>query len=218
MLTPDELKEKQRRLREGFPENLGLRVHRAISWLQRASQEQDDPDVAFILLWVAFNASYAEDDYAMTREKQLFEDYFHKVLFLDESGVIADAIWSKFSGPVRVLLDNKYVFQPYWNHLNGIPGNENWKRSFESAKHVSNVALMNNNTSVILSVLFDRLYVLRNQLVHGGATWNSRVNREQVRDGCAILSFLLPYFIDIMMEHPNEPWGPPYYPVVSANA
>jgi len=214
MLTPDELKHKQRSLRDGFPENLGLRVHRAISWLQRAAQEENDPDVAFILLWVAFNASYAEDDHAMAREKQLFEDYFHKVLFLDDSGVIADAIWSKFSGPVRVLLDNKFVFQPYWNHLNGIPGNENWERSFESAKHVSNKALMNNNTSVILSVLFDRLYVLRNQLVHGGATWNSRVNREQVRDGCAILSFLLPCFIDIMMEHPNEPWGPPYYPVV----
>lgn len=33
MLTPDELKQKQRSLRDGFPENLGLRVHRAISWL-----------------------------------------------------------------------------------------------------------------------------------------------------------------------------------------
>lgn len=29
---------------------------------------------------------------------------------------------------------------------------------------------------MILSILFDRLYVLRNQLVHGGATWNSDVN------------------------------------------
>ncbi len=50
MHSADELKQKQRKLREGFPENLGLRVHRAISWLMRAEKEQDDPDVAFILL------------------------------------------------------------------------------------------------------------------------------------------------------------------------
>ena len=34
--------------------------------------------------------------------------------------------------------------------------------------------------------VFDRLYVLRNQLVHGGSTWNSGINRTQVRDGAAI--------------------------------
>jgi len=214
MMTPDELKQKQRELREGFPENLGLRAHRAISWLMRAEKERDDPDVAFILLWVAFNASYAEDNRVLTREKELFEEYFEKILNLDEDNVVEEAIWSKFSGPIRVLLNNKYVFQPYWNYLNGIPGSTDWARSFEASKHVTSKALMASDTKTILSILFDRLYVLRNQLVHGGATWNSQVNRDQVRDGCAILSFLLPCFIDIMMEHPHEPWGPPYYPVV----
>ncbi|WP_425067816.1 hypothetical protein [Reyranella sp.] len=38
--------------------------------------------------------------------------------------------------------------------------------------------------------ILDRLYVLRNQLLHGGATWNSSVNRSQVRDGAAVLSRL----------------------------
>jgi hypothetical protein len=28
----------------------------------------------------------------------------------------------------------------------------------------------------ILSMLFDRLYVLRDQMTHGGATWNSATN------------------------------------------
>ncbi len=46
------LKDKQRRLREGFPPNFGLRIHRALSWLGRAASEQDDADVRFILLWV----------------------------------------------------------------------------------------------------------------------------------------------------------------------
>ena len=63
-------------------------------------------------------------------------------------------------------------------------------------------------------MLFDRLYVLRNQLVHGGATWNSSVNREQVKDGANILSFLVPIFVDLMMDNPQTDWGAPYYPVV----
>ena len=66
----------------------------------------------------------------------------------------------------------------------------------------------------VLTLVFDRLYVLRNQLVHGGSTWNSIVNRDQVRDGAAILSFLVPVFADVMMDNPDEEWGRPFYPVV----
>ena len=54
------LKEKQRAIRAHFPEALGLRVHRAISWLGRAEQAGDNHDVRFILLWVSFNAAYAQ--------------------------------------------------------------------------------------------------------------------------------------------------------------
>jgi len=46
--------------------------------------------------------------------------------------------------------------------------------------------------------------------VHGGATWNSNVNREQVKDSRLFLAFLLPCFIEIMMQHPNEDWGKPF--------
>ena len=70
------------------------------------------------------------------------------------------------------------------------------------------------DTATILSILFDRLYVLRNQLVHGGATWNSSVNRQQVHDGAAVLGSFLPVFIDIMMDQADADWGAPYYPVI----
>ena len=37
-LTSQELKDKQREIREGFPEGFGLRIHRAISWVGRAER------------------------------------------------------------------------------------------------------------------------------------------------------------------------------------
>ena len=65
-------------------------------------------------------------------------------------------------------------------------------------------------------MLFDRVYVLRNQLMHGGATWNSGTNRDQLRDGAAILRNVVPVMADLMMEAPEGDWGVPMYPVVEA--
>jgi len=66
----------------------------------------------------------------------------------------------------------------------------------------------------LIEVLLDRLYTLRNQIMHGGATYKSKVNRAQVRDACNILKLFIPIIIDIMMEHWEEDWGEIYYPVV----
>ena len=54
------LKEKQRALRAGFPETMGLRVHRSISWIGRAEITGEDHDAGFLFLWIAFNAAYAD--------------------------------------------------------------------------------------------------------------------------------------------------------------
>ena len=35
-----------------------LRIHRALSWLKRAEAAGEDDDVAFICLWIGFNAAY----------------------------------------------------------------------------------------------------------------------------------------------------------------
>ena len=215
-LTFEALKVKQRNIRSGFPTNHGLRVHRALSWLQRAEEAGDDFDAAFIFFWIAFNAAYADDhaDAASTGERNNFEGFFEKVIALDIERRIYEAIWEKFSGPIRMLLENKYVFQPFWSHHNQVPGYDDWEDRFARGKRKSQTALRDRDTKAILSMLFDRLYVLRNQLIHGGSTWNSSVNRRQVTDGARIMAFLVPMFIDLMMDHPDISWGAPYYPVV----
>ena len=113
-----------------------------------------------------------------------------------------------------MLLHNRYMFNPFWQHHNGIGGYEDWEERFRASEDRFARALRARNTVEVLSLVFDRLYVLRNQLVHSGATWNSRVNRDQVRDGAAILAFLMPVFVDVMMDKPSKDWGRPFYPVV----
>lgn len=212
----ERLKARQRSLRDGFPPDHSLRVHRALSWLNRAEMAGDDHDAAFIFYWIAFNAAYADEqaEAAMLSERSLFDGYFHKITELDGSRRVYDAIWTRFSQSIRLLLGNRYVFQPFWKHQNGVPGFADWEHRFARSQAAIAAALARRDTRVILSVLFDRLYVLRNQLIHGGATWNSSVNRGQVGDGARIMAFLVPLFIDLMMDNPDLPWGAPYYPVV----
>ena len=216
-LSAATLKDRQRALRDGFTEALGLRVHRSISWLGRAEAEADS-DVRFILLWIGFNAAYASNIgqafEQIGSERETFTTFFDVINGFDIDRRIYGTVWDRFSQEIRVLLDNQYIFGPFWKHHNGDPVFADWAARLERANTAVNHALLRRDTTTILSILFDRLYVLRNQLVHGGATFESKVNRAQVRDGCAILGTLLPLFIDLMMNNPYWVWAIPHYPVV----
>ena len=197
---------------------LTLRVHRAPSWLARrlgwrAEREVDDADARFVFLWIGFNAAYA-GDVAAGMEGERFRDFFATLVRLDARGRLYATLWRRFPQEVRVLLDNRYVFAPFWAHHNDMPGYDDWAERLERARGVAGRALAAQDSPRVLSILFDRLYVLRNQLVHGGATWNSDINRAQVGDGAALLGCLLPVFVDLMMDHPDQDWPMPHYPVV----
>jgi hypothetical protein len=211
------LKERQRAERDSYPINLALRVHRALSWLDRAEQCEDD-DGRFIFLWIAFNAAYANEIGERDRdpEQKVFGRFLNKLDDLDQGEVLYELIWNEFSNSIRVLLDNQFVFQPFWDFQNGLIEEGAWKLQFESAKTRVNQALAGHSTTTVLAIVLSRMYTLRNQLIHGGATWNSSVNREQLRDCSAFLGKLVPFVIQLMMDNPNTLWGDACYPVVDS--
>lgn len=211
------LKEKQRALRSNFPDSIGLRVHRSISWLQRAADSQGDLSAQFLFLWIAFNAAYAADrgnQKYSTGEKTVFNEYFESIVILDKGQRIPNSIRKSFDGPILLLMQNKYVFNPFWQHHNGIEGYENWEDKFKASSHGFAKSLQSQNTMRTLSFVFDRFYVLRNQIMHGGSTWNSSTNQKQVSAETKVLGFLVPIFVDVMMNNPHKDWGKPFYPVV----
>ncbi|NJC05775.1 hypothetical protein GGQ97_001568 [Sphingomonas kaistensis] len=151
---------------------------------------------------------------ASDSERENFRAFFSTLIGFDSKHRIYDMVWERFSQEIRLLLDNQYVFAPFWQHHNGVAGYTDWMDRLDRSRGAIRRALAAHDTATILSILFDRLYVLRNQLVHGGATWNSEVNRAQVRDGGALLGCLLPIFVDLMMDNPDHEWPMPHYPVV----
>jgi len=212
----DSLKKRQRLERDNYSENLGLRIHRALSWLNKSEQCTDDLDAQFIFLWISFNSAYANEIHYQQRfsETDKLQHFLSRLCELDTDQNINNIIWNEFSGSIRVLLDNKYVFQPFWSHHNNVTDEETWQNDFQQAKNAANRAMEKKQTDKVLAIIFNRLYTLRNQLLHGGATWNSTTNRDQMRDATNILKILVPTMIEIMMNNSQVFWGEASYPVV----
>lgn len=199
---------------------INLRLRRSVSWLGRAECElyhsaPPDLDMAFTCYWFAFNALYAKDPYVRPRpsERDSFKAFFETVIGYDEEckRAILTEIRDELSEPIKVLLDNEYAFELFWRYHNGVSGNENWETEFEADKCKVKDALGKQDVYEILSVLFDHLYVVRNQIVHGNATWNGGRNIDQLRVGVNIMAFVIPQLITSIMNNPKMKLGRPYY-------
>ncbi|HRN61920.1 MAG TPA: HEPN domain-containing protein [Luteimonas sp.] len=213
-MTAQELKQRHREIRDAQPEALRLRIHRALSWLLRSEEEVEDPDARFILQWIALNAAYAREFGREESERERMRGFIETLVGLDGQKRLHQALFKQFSGPVRTLIDNRFAFEPFWTAMRTHDSSDRWETSFANGKKAALASVMLGDTAKVLGIVFDRLYVLRNQLVHGGATWNSQLNRAQIADGVAILGTLVPLVLAIMMEHPGQGYGDVLYPVV----
>jgi hypothetical protein len=92
-------------------------------------------------------------------------------------------------------------------------GSNQWETS-AAAKRLALQALMERKTDVVLAIVLDRHHVLRNQLVHGGATWSGSANRAQIKGGASILGTILLLILDLLIEDCSEDFGGIAFPPV----
>jgi len=219
-----ELKERHRELarphRKGAeyrfsPEALGgllLRTHRSISWLEYASEFADDPDMTFLLHWVAFNAAYAQVHDDTHTEHELRDRFFGKLTRLDPGRRLHYVIADTRRGHFDALLENRHLFEPYWHQVHGEREFDNWPEQLKSKNQSAKEARDRMDSARALSELFGRLYTLRNQLVHGLSSWSSGSNRKAVDPAADLLEHLMPILVGIMLDHPEADWGRLPYP------
>ena len=210
------LKEHHREIRSGMPVGLNMRIHRALSWLHRAEQCENDTDGKFIFLWIAFNSAYAQE---LPPEQRLstqsaYTEFLNRLHRGDTEQHLDWMVWKEFSGRIEVLLDTPYVYEAFWMHQRGQITEDEWKERFARSKQRAAYLLSKNNTPDLLAQVLRCIYTVRNQLMHGGATWNGSVNRAQLQDCCNIMSTLVPLVITIMMGGVETDWGETCYPVV----
>ena len=196
-----------------LPETLTIRLHRSISWLKSAEKQDDNLDVKFISLWIAFNACYAVDLNGISSkpEKAKLRDFTSSLVQFDRTRLY-NLFWEKYSGPVRVLIENKFVFEKFWEFNRG--DIDNYETSFNKSIGTALNCLSKENIEGLMEIVLERLYTLRNSIMHGGSTYNSKLNRAQLKDASNIMQLLVPIIIDIMLENYEHDWGEIAYPVV----
>ena len=103
-----------------LPETLTIRLHRAISWLKSAERQEESLDLKFLSLWIALNATYAVDLNGISSkpEKVKLRDFTSSLVRFDRVRLY-NLFWEKYSGPVRVLIENKFVFDKFWEYNRG---------------------------------------------------------------------------------------------------
>jgi len=215
-MTPDEFQQRLRDQRDLFNEEHSTRLHRANSWWRAALEQKDNPDLQFITAWVSLSCC------SLTRDQQITEVDFlqliHRLISLDSQQQVYDVIWHRYSGPVKALIKNPYVYRQFWQaqrDADRLFGHD-WKAGFERSSVEALNCLSRRKVEDLLVITLDRLTVLREQVMGGGATYQGSVNREQVTTGAQLLMALIPVILQIMLEHPEEDWGPLAYPVTSA--
>ena len=197
-----------------FSKHFDSRMRRSLSWLGRAEKEMRDPHAGFIFYWISFNAIYSgpfEDIGRVDPKKRKDEskkrkEFFQLVLECDRENIIRNLLWEKRRSVIDDLLNNQFIYSGFWKV--GDPVNDlSWKGAFEEDQKYIEEYLAAKNTLRVLRLLFTRLNTLRNQLVHGNATWDGERNRSQVEHGFEIISHLQGMFLFIMLNNPKRNWG-----------
>lgn len=215
------LKQVLRSRKDDFSQVHSTRMHRSLSWLKAAAEQiaDDNLDQAFINLWISFSACFYIEG------EEPIAPFIEKIVILDEHQKIYDCLWHEYSGSVKALIKNPYVFAEFWQaqraqlqqKANGQVGmgEAAWRRSFDQSSVEALNYLSRKKVAPLFSIVLDRLYVLRNQVLQGGATYQSRVNREQVSDGVNLLASIMPIIIGIMLDGADQDWGEIAYPVIT---
>ncbi|MGI9310877.1 MAG: hypothetical protein ACR2P7_04990 [bacterium] len=200
-------------------------MRRSLSWLEK-SEETENAHEKFIFLWIAFNSAYGTDDIGADAageripEAKRFEKFLQDVLDRDKENEIRDILWTTFSGPIRLLLINQYVFGPFWDFVRGLKSEQEWMNRFRIYDRRVKKALKSGNTHAVLVEIFNRLYTLRNQVFHGGTTFEKGWGKTQLRDGSRIMASLVPVILTIMQSEidaspASEVWGNVSYPRIN---
>lgn len=211
--TIESLRAKRDLKKDALSANREIRIRRGLSWLECAQElEANAPDAAFIFHWSCFEALYSEPRPSSHEDAKAERDAFLGIVFgldVGQDALIYNSVIARESKTMLTLAANAYTFTPFWKRYHAgkeSQASNNWADSLiESVKQtIADLERREGGTQSALKVLFDRLRELRNELVHGGATWGDNANRDQVMDGVRIMSRLLPVFLDLMMDYPDR--------------
>lgn len=189
-----------------------IRVWRSLSWLERAEQAAEVED-RFIHGWIAFNALYGQLDESNrpASERFAYKQFLQAVVGLDRDGQLTALLANRdFRLSAERLVTNKFLDIEFWNQPDEYDDN-----CIEKARSKMRYLLDTGEVVKVTKELIDRLYVMRQQLMHGASTKGSKLNRLNLDRSARLLLRLVPLILEITIRHGlHHPWPAVCYPPV----
>ena len=204
---------RKQRYGTDFDNNYILRIHRAISW-GKAAENTDQPDEQFIFYWISLNALYADSNAKGESERSMRRTFFEKISNYDDNR-IQKILIEKLQNQLRLFVDTDFLYDDYWKAELGEISLEQFEDKKKAMFYRTYKGLMAKEDAVeLLDCLFSLMAVLRNQIFHGLATYNSSLNKYQKELGVMIMKELVPIMCEIVVMNNQEDWGEVAYPVI----
>ena len=209
------LREREKTLKRAGEDN-PRRLQRAIGWFCHSQKDNRTPQEKFIFLWIAFNALYGIGGTTFGSGSKSMRDFLRKILKVDGGEKLSRNLhWHPFRRDIRNLFSLRQAYKEFWDAIYAPKIGDAWKGGFEAEIVDLKKALLSDGkfTGRLLCLLFNRLYVVRNQLLHGAMSENTLWGSRQVSCGVTLLETLVPQMIDIILDG-REDWGKIPYPQV----
>ena len=195
-------------------QDLRIRMHRCFSWMKSAQRHHADQDYDGALLthWIAFNGLYGQWD-GVNREPKpdikCWKDFLDQVLAVDSQEIL-NAFIENQRELILDILNNEYTNKYFWEDPSESQAFKS-KKDYRSAKQW----YREGKYDIILKRALGRVYVLRCQIMHGGATHGSKLNRDSIALCNDLITQLLPVIITIITSNgKTRNWGAICYPPI----
>jgi hypothetical protein len=199
-------------------EDVRIRIHRALTWLEFADRcdATKDLDARLVAQWIALNSLYGRWDPragSAMPDRESLRAFAEQALSHDQDGLIAAVLRGHAKLAVS-LFEDRYLCRHFWEQPTSPSGRQR-NRDAAWGAATAREQLREGRHAAVLDRVLDRIHFVRNQLVHGGSTYNGRLNRTAVRRASQMMEHLLACFLQVLMEHGYvDDWGPLCYPPI----
>lgn len=108
--------------------NFNLRMQRGLSWLRKAKELDQDVDLQFVSLWIAFNAVYAENlQETLDEDQQHLRQFLLRLYGVDQEQRIERYVWKNCSRSIIDWSNHPYFDQKQWDFQNQKIDKQAWQ-------------------------------------------------------------------------------------------
>lgn len=196
------------------PDNWGIRAHRALSWHKRATElPADQPEARYLFYWISLNSLYSRWDAqrnAPGADRDTRQSFIRRLIQFDSGGRIS-AMLHQQRPLIKKILGNPFLSSVFWRDPHH-PKARGW--ASEDVNYLEK-NFREHNYQKLLEQVFDRLYVLRGQLVHGASTGGSHLNRTTLYHCLMMLAQMVPVILELVIDQGIDAnWPELCYPPV----